>query len=225
MTKDDFSSESGLIRAHATRQPTNSALLLDGRRLDYAALDAEMNRVAAALQRDGVKPGEAIAISAATSLEYAVVFLGSVRAGVAVAPLAPESTPAVLAATVADCGARLFFLSGPVADRVAPAQASIGARCIALDDSTAGAAYSNWLAAPGACPQAVDARPDWPFNIIYSSGTTGTPKGIVVPYAYRWTQIQLFTSLGYGPDAVTLVSIPLYSNMTLSSFLPTLSIG
>ena len=225
MTKNDFSSLSDLIRTHATRQPTNSALILDGRRLDYAALDAEMDRVAAALQRDGVKPGETIAISAATSLEYAAVFLGSLRAGVTVAPLAPDSTPAGMAAMVADSGARLFFLSRPVADRVAPADASISARRIALDGSAVGAAYSTWLAALGTAPQAVDVGPDWPFNIIYSSGTTGTPKGIVVPHAYRWTQVQLFSSLGYGPDAVTLVSIPLYSNMTLSSFLPTLSLG
>ena len=225
MTKEDFSSLSDLIRTHATRQPTNSALIQDGRRLDYAALDAEMDRVAAALQRDGVKPGEAIAISAATSLEYAAMFLGSLRAGVTVAPLAPDSTPAGMAAMVADSGARLFFLSRPVADRVAPVEATITARRIALDDGTAGAAYSTWLAAPGTAPQAVDVGPDWPFNIIYSSGTTGTPKGIVMPHAFRWAQVKLFTSLGYGPDAVTLVSIPLYSNMTLSSFLPALSLG
>ena len=225
LTKEDFFTVAELIREHAARHPTNPALILDDRRLDYAALDAEMDRVAAALQRDGVKPGEVIAISAATSLEYATVFLGSVRAGVVVAPLAPDATPAGMAAMVADSGARLFFLSRAVADRVGPVAASIGARRIALDDSTAGAAFSTWLAAPGASPQAVDVRPDWPFNIIYSSGTTGTPKGIVMPHAFRWAQVKLFTSLGYGPDAVTLVSIPLYSNMTLSSFLPALSLG
>ena len=225
MPEDDFSTIAALVREHAARQPKHPALILDGRRLDYAALDAEMDRVAAALQRDGVKPGEVVAISAATSLEYAAVFLGSVRAGVVAAPLAPDSTPAGMAAMVADSGARLFFLSREVADRIEPAAASIGARRIALDGSTAGAAYTTWLAAPGSFPQAVDVGPDWPFNIIYSSGTTGTPKGIVMPHAFRWAQVKLFSSLGYGPDAVTLVSIPLYSNMTLSSFLPALSLG
>ncbi len=225
MTNDDFSTVADLIRRHAGHNPANPALILNDRRLGYAALDAEIDRVAAALQRDGVKPGEVIAISAATSLEYAAVFLGSVRAGVVVAPLAPDSTPAGMAAMVADSGARLFFLDGPVADAIGAATASIGARRIALDDSAAGAAFSGWLAPRGASPHPVAVQPDWPFNIIYSSGTTGTPKGIVMPHVFRWAQVKLFSSLGYGPDAVTLVSIPLYSNMTLSSFLPALSLG
>jgi long-chain acyl-CoA synthetase len=225
MTNHDFCTVAELIRRHARDNPANPALILNDRRLDYAALDAEIDRVAAALQRDRVKPGEVIAISAATSLEYAAVFLGSVRAGVVVAPLAPDSTPAGMAAMVADSGARLFFLDGAVGDAIGAAAASIGARRIALDDSTAGGPFSSWLAPPGASPNAVAVQPDWPFNIIYSSGTTGTPKGIVMPHAFRWAQVKLFSSLGYGPDAVTLVSIPLYSNMTLSSFLPALSLG
>jgi acyl-CoA synthetase (AMP-forming)/AMP-acid ligase II len=46
-----------------------------------------------------------------------------------------------------------------------------------------------------------------------------------MPHAFRWAQLKLFQTLGYGPDAVTMVSIPLYSNMTLSSFLPSLAMG
>ena len=225
MEDDDFSTVAELIRTSAERDPKNAALILDGRSLDYAALDAEIDRVAAALQRDGIRPGEVIAISAATSLEYAAVMLGSVRAGVVFAPLAPDSTPAGMAAMVADSGARLFFLSHSVAAVSLTALASIGARRIALEDSAAGEPLSTWLAARGVAPEAVAVRPDWPFNIIYSSGTTGTPKGIVMPHAFRWAQVKLFTSLGYGPSSVTLVSIPLYSNMTLSSFLPALSLG
>ncbi|MDB5731481.1 MAG: acyl--CoA ligase, partial [Variovorax sp.] len=220
-----FGTISELIRSHAAQSPRHPALVLDGRSLDYAALDRWMDRVAVALQRDGVKPGDVIAISAATSLEYAAVFLGSVRAGVAVAPLAPDSTPAGLAAMVADAGATLFFLDRTVAQSMTGMADTIACRRVTLDDSVAGTALSEWLAPFGAVPQAVAIQPDWPFNIIYSSGTTGTPKGIVMPYAFRWAQVKLFAHLGYGPDAVTLVSIPLYSNMTLSSFLPALSLG
>ena len=46
-----------------------------------------------------------------------------------------------------------------------------------------------------------------------------------MPDAFRWAQVRMFTTLGYGPNAVIMVSIPLYSNMTLSSFLPALSMG
>jgi long-chain acyl-CoA synthetase len=225
MLKQDFGTLADLIRAHAAVRPTHPALILDERVLNYAALDALMDRVAAALQRDGVKPQDAIAISGSTSLEYAVAFLGSLRAGVTVAPLAPDTAPASLAAMVADSGAKLLFLNQAVAASLEVVAGTIGARRIALDDSATGAAFSAWLAPPGAVPQPVAVRADWSFNIIYSSGTTGVPKGIAMPHAFRWAQVRLFKTLGYGPDTVTLVSIPLYSNMTLSSFLPSLAMG
>ncbi|SFP57122.1 Acyl-CoA synthetase (AMP-forming)/AMP-acid ligase II [Variovorax sp. OK605] len=225
LLSQDFGTVAQLIHAHALREPAHTALFLEGEGLGYAALDAWMDRVAAALQRDGLRPGDVVAISATTSLAYAAVFLGSVRAGVVVAPLAPDATPEGLAAMVADSGARLFFLDHGVAQSMGDVAASVSARLVALDDADHATALSAWLAPAGATPEAVTLHPEAPFNIIYSSGTTGTPKGIVMPHAFRWAQVKLFTSLGYGPDAVTLVSIPLYSNMTLSSFLPALSLG
>jgi len=64
-----------------------------------------------------------------------------------------------------------------------------------------------------------------PFNIIYSSGTTGEPKGIVQSHAMRWTHVMRGTDTGYGPNAVTILATPLYSNTTLVSFFPTLAWG
>ncbi|HEY0859027.1 MAG TPA: AMP-binding protein, partial [Albitalea sp.] len=63
------------------------------------------------------------------------------------------------------------------------------------------------------------------FNIIYSSGTTGTPKGIVQPHRMRWAHVQRGARYGYGPHAVTLLATPLYSNTTLVVFFPTLAFG
>ncbi len=223
--QQSFATIADLIRAHAADMPSHPALWLDERCLDYATLDGLMDRVAASLQRDGVEAQDAISICATNSLEYAVVFLGCIRAGVVVAPLAPDSPAAGLAAMVADAGARLLFLDQPVARNLEPVAGQIAARRIALDGLTGGTAFDGWLAPSGSVPQAVAIQPHWAFNIIYSSGTTGTPKGIVVPHAFRWSYVHLFKSLGYGPDTVTLVSIPLYSNMTLGSFLPSLSLG
>lgn len=220
-----FGTVPDLIRAHAGARPAHPALVQDGESLDYAGLDALMDRVAASLQRQGVKPGEAIAICAGTSIEYAAVFLGSLRAGVAVAPLPPSSTAEGLAAMVADAGTRMLFLDQAVAGLLEPVAEKISAQRIALDGSFGGAVLYDWLAPPGTVPVAVAIRPDWPFNIIYSSGTTGTPKGIVQPNAMRWSHVQRGSMFGYGPDAVTLASTPLYSNTTLVSFFPALALG
>ena len=94
------------------------------RAIDYAGLDALMDRVAAALQRDGCQPGDAIAICAHGSPRYAAVFLGALRAGVAVAPLAPSVTAEQFASMLRDSAARLLFAD----DAAAPLLAGQAAR-------------------------------------------------------------------------------------------------
>ena len=185
----EFGTLPELIRVHAARAPRHAALVQDGRTLDYGELDALMDRVTATLQRDSVKPGDAIAICSANSIEYAVVFLGALRAGIAVALLAPSTTAGSLAAMVADASARHLFLDEAAATTIAPVRAAIGATCIALDGSGAGESLQSWFVDADAKPRPVTIEPEWPFNIIYSSGTTGTPKGIAQPHAMRWSQM------------------------------------
>jgi long-chain acyl-CoA synthetase len=210
-----------LIREHARTQPGHAALVQGDERLDYGALDALMDRVAAALQRDGLRPGDAIAVCAHSAPRYAAVFLGALRAGVAVAPLAPSVTPEQFVSMLGDAQARLLF-----ADAAAqPLLQSVSLRTIALNPSLDAPALDDWLAPAGARPAAVEIQPEWPFNIIYSSGTTGTPKGIVQSHGMRWTHVMRGAAYGYGPQAVTLLSTPLYSNTTLVVFLPSLAYG
>jgi len=224
LLKQDFGSIPELIHQHALERPAHLALAHESRMLSYGELDALMDRVAAAFQRDGLKVGDSIAIAATTSIEYAVTFLGAVRAGVAVAPLAPSSTPESLAAMIADCAAKFVFLDVGVANALSGVE--LTASRVALDGSNAvGRAWESWVAPPGAQPSAADIAPEGAFNIIYSSGTTGTPKGIVQPYKMRWAHVRRSGEGGYGPECVTLVSTPLYSNTTLVSFFPALTLG
>jgi long-chain acyl-CoA synthetase len=204
------------VREHALEAPTRIALVDDRRQIDYGTFDRLVDRCAAALQRDGCAEGGAIAICASASIEYAVIFFGALRAGLAVAPLAPGSTPASLVRMVADAGARFVFVDAGTA----AAFAAMRATCLRLDDG-----FETWLAPEGAAPRAVDVLPEWPFNIIYSSGTTGDPKGIVQPHAMRWAHVRRGAAYGYGPQAVTLLATPLYSNTTLVVFFPSLAFG
>jgi acyl-CoA synthetase (AMP-forming)/AMP-acid ligase II len=214
-----FGSLAELVRQHAAERPRHAALIQGERRLDYEALDALMDRVASTLQRAQVAPRDAIAICASSSIEYLAVFLGALRAGVAVAPLAPSVTADSLAAMAIDSGARFFFVDRAV-------DAALGSRVtpprVLLDDASA---FGRWLVPYDPRPATVEIRPDWPFNIIYSSGTTGEPKGIVQPHSMRWLHLQRGPSYGYGPDTVTLVSTPLHSNTTLVAVFPTLALG
>ena len=91
----------------------------EGRTLSYAELDAVMDRIAAALQRDGVGKAEVAAICATTSAEYGAAFFGILRAGAIVAPLAPSSTAESLVIQLKDSGAKVFFLDKGVAEAMA----------------------------------------------------------------------------------------------------------
>lgn len=208
-----------LIAGHAAAAPQRLALQHGEERLTYGQLDARMDQVAAALQRDGVRKGEAIAICGLSSLTYVLVFLGALRAGMAAAPLAPSSTPQQLLAMLADCAAPLVFLDA--ASQAALAALPVSARAIGLEDG----GLKAWLAPPGQRPAPVEMAASDPFNIIYSSGTTGVPKGIVQSHAMRSAHISRAGAFGYDGEAVTLISTPLYSNTTLVSLLPALAGG
>jgi acyl-CoA synthetase (AMP-forming)/AMP-acid ligase II len=207
----DFGSYSDLLRLQAAERPGHPALVLGGETLDYAALDGLADRIACGLQRAGLAPGAVVGLCAATGLRYVATLLGCLRAGVAFAPLSPTLSPAQRQAMLANAGAALLF-----ADADLPADPG-DPRRIAFDDDA-------WFAAAGT-PAPVQPQPGWVFNLIYSSGTTGLPKGIAQPWSMRWAHLQRAAHNGYGPDAVTLSATPLYSNTTLVSVLPTLALG
>ena len=214
----DFATLPEIIRAHGIERGAKTAIVGEDGALSYAALDAAMDRIAAALQRDGLAQGQAVAIVGAPSVAYATVFLATLRAGGAATPLAPGSTPEQLAAMINDCGAAHVFVD-------ASAQAALAGQPITAHMIELGSAdFDAWLAPEGTRPAPVEIAPGDPFNIIYSSGTTGTPKGIVQSHAMRWAHIHRNAAAGFG-DAVTMVATPLYSNTTLVVFLPTIGWG
>lgn len=221
----DFGTFFELFAMQAAARPDHIAIYCNDRSVTYRELDALADRVASGLQRDGVVSGGVAAICASSSIEYAAIFIGVLRAGAAISPLSPSSTPRQLEAMLADNGASHLFLDAGVSTLLAGELDRLSAAVVALEAGADGPPFAEWLPPEGAKPSPVTVSADQAFNIIYSSGTTGDPKGIVQPYRMRWGHNGLSDPPGYGPDGVAIISTPLYSNTTLVSFIPALAGG
>jgi long-chain acyl-CoA synthetase len=200
MLPDQFTPITDLLRLHA-RAGDKPAIIDGDTSISWADLDALVDRAAAALLNRGHGKGQCIAIAAGMSWAYLVLWLGALRAGLSVAPLPQSATEDTIAMMADDADAVQLFRDADLA------------------------AIDTWLAPPGTRAPDVAIGPDDPFNLIYSSGTTGRPKGIVQPHRQRWAHVQRGVTQGYGPEAVTLVATPLYSNTTLVSLFPTIGLG
>lgn len=221
----EFGTLAEFVRLQAAAHPDKIAIVDSRHSISYGELNSRIDRIAASLQRDGVQKNGVVAICASSSIEYAAIFVGTIRAGAAISPLAPSSTGEQLVRQVRDSGASHLFVDKSVETSVKGLLEDSGVYVISLSDDTTVTRFDLWLDATGTPPTPVDVGSEDPFNIIYSSGTTGVPKGIVQPHGMRWRHCVLQDPPGFGPDAVTLLSTPLYSNTTLVSFIPTLAGG
>ncbi len=219
----DFATLPALVKAFAAERPDAPAVADPDGRISWKELDDFADRIAAQLQAEGVGPGQATAIAGLNSVTQVCVLIGTLRAGAIAGLITNTATGEQMAAMIVDSGANHLFLDEKAAESL-EGQSFGAPKRIALDGGTWGEPLFAWMAPEGARPQPVEITPATGFNIIYSSGTTGTPKGIVHSHAMRWQHIQRGVA-AYGPKSVTILSTPLYSNTTMASFLPTLGSG
>ncbi len=148
----DFGALPDLIRAYRRERPDHPALIEGDETLTYGALAALMDRIAFALQRNGLANGDVVAICARTSVPYAAAFLGALAAGAAVALLAPSSSPSSLMRMLKDSGAKAFYVDRDAAEALERTGEDAAVRRVALDDSEAGAPSPDGSARPGLSP-------------------------------------------------------------------------
>lgn len=218
-----------LFATYARHYPGKDAVFCGDQRRSWGDFVGNINRVANDLIQSGIKKGDRVAVMMGNSVEMLECLFGAVRAGACVVPLSGLLTADQLESLLDDCDAVAAFVSADFSDRVAlfadrmPKIRKWVAHGFLEEgwDSVA-AIYSD---TPDTMPDIRHALTD-DFNIIYSSGTTGLPKGIVQTHRARlhWA-FSNAVEMGFSSDCRTLTTTPLYSNGTWLMMLPTLFAG
>jgi long-chain acyl-CoA synthetase len=212
----------GGIRAAATREPGKPAILFEGRQRNYGQLVEAMNRVANAALGLGLTAGHNAALIAPNSLEYVEIVAGISDMGGAVATPNPKLTAQELADICNDAQAELLFIHPDCAPALDRALLRTVRHVVVL-----GADYDALLARAAShfTPPNV---PEWAvFSIPYTSGTTGKPKGVMLPHRSR-TLAFLSYAAEYGiysPDDHYLAFAPMCHGAGLAFAMAALFVG
>lgn len=219
-----------LIRLHGRWRADREALIVGERRLSWREFERETARVANGLAALGLAAGDRAVLLMENGLEMTLTLFGILRQGCVAVPLNVSVNDAAIGAMVEDARARAIFASGDHCARIEALRAVnpivAAARRIAVGASLPGwTRFDDWHRAQSA-QLATLVRPEQECNVIYSSGTTGIPKGIVHTQRCRasWAA-DLAQVLRYRSDCVTLCSLGLYSNITWVAMLCTVYVG
>jgi long-chain acyl-CoA synthetase len=174
-----------ILRRQATLRPDATALLDGELRVSYGELDAESARVAAALHHDGIGCGARIAILDHDSARLFAVVFGIARVGGVVVGLNWRLGAQELAFQLQDAGVVALFVGPEFAAKAKVLQELCPTlrRCVALHgESPDWPSYAAWLRATAAPPPTVAVQSEDVAVQMYTSGTTGKPKGVLLAH-------------------------------------------
>jgi long-chain acyl-CoA synthetase len=174
---------------HASAGPDRPAMIIadTGEIMTYGELDAQSNRFAQLLRSHGLKPGDRIGVMMRNCPEFAQVYWGTTRCGVFVTLLSTHLKPAEAAFIINDSGSKALVLSASLGETPRALAAERGTLIPSVDrifyagdEPIVGA--ESLFTAMAAMPTKPVGDEISGFHMIYSSGTTGRPKGIVLPF-------------------------------------------
>ncbi|WP_431469323.1 acyl-CoA synthetase [Sphingosinithalassobacter sp. LHW66-3] len=211
-------------RHFAASDPARAAVIVaeTGTRLSFEALERRANQGAHRLRGDGLRAGDAVAAWLPNGIAFFELFWAAQRAGLYFVPVSTALTAEEAVYILADSGARVLVVSPEVAGAAGIAeQLPDGVRAIyAAGGALAGA--ESWSAALDACPDTPIADETAGTHMVYSSGTTGRPKGIRLPLtggaAEEPHPLAAFLQMRFGLTErdVLLTPAPLYHTAPLA---------
>jgi fatty-acyl-CoA synthase len=204
------------LARHALMQPADTALRFMGRTTTWGELDERVTKLAGALSRRGVGFGDRVLILMLNRTEFIESFLAVNKLGGIAVPVNFRMTPPEIAFLVGDCAARVVITEAvlaPVATAVRDLDATLETVIVAGGATEGGVlGYDDLIAEPGEAPASVDIPNDAPALIMYTSGTTGRPKGAVLTHVNIAGQAMTFLFTN-GVDLnhdVGFIGVPLF---------------
>ncbi|MGE0595698.1 MAG: fatty acid--CoA ligase [Hyphomonadaceae bacterium] len=203
---DQMTTLGDVARHHGRTRGGRIALRFEGRETTFAEFDRNTNRVANALIAAGVKPGEAIAYLGKNSDHYFELVFGAAKAGAITVPIGWRLASPEASFIAENAGARLLFVGEECRDIAAAME-----NAPPLVDMVS--QYQAWRDAADERDPAVAVDPHDTAVLLYTSGTTGKPKGVMLTSAniLRSRQIAADALMDWntwGPEEVSLVAMP-----------------
>jgi len=192
-----------LLRS-AERYPDRPAVRLDETILSYADLAARSAAAAGLLRDHGITRGDRVALMLPNVPEFAVLYYGILRAGGVVVPMNPLLKEREVAYYLTDSQAKLIFAAPVCAEPAVAGAAQAGAECVVVDPAMlAGVSPAEGAAERAGTDTAV---------LLYTSGTTGQPKGAELTHANLVNNVEVFAAdlVHVGPDDVIFGGLPLF---------------
>jgi fatty-acyl-CoA synthase len=217
-------------RARLTPDAVALVEVASGRRFTYAELSRRARRCAAGLRALGIEPGDRVGLLAHNRIELLDVFLAAGSSGIVVVPIGTRLTAREVAHIVSDSGLRALVHDGDLAEVAGNLRELVEVEhWVALDEPEAhDLAYEAVLAeGDGFEWTPIRCDPEHPYCLLYTSGTTGAPKGVITPHRMvAFNGYNTVVSWQLRSDDVSPVFTPLYHAGGLGAFLiPIFTVG
>ncbi|HVW45138.1 MAG TPA: long-chain-fatty-acid--CoA ligase [Amycolatopsis sp.] len=208
-----ISSVAELVRVHGARRRDCPALTADGRTITFGQLDARSNQVAQVLAADGLGAGDRVAFLDTNSAEFFEVLFATAKLRAVTVPLNWRLAPAELAAIVNDSEAATLIVGAafvPVLEAIEPRLPRVKT-IVVIGGHERHHGYEDWTAGAPVIDPGLRATPDDVVLQLYTSGTTGEPKGVLLTERNVISLARVSGPLlGLDEDSVNLVPMPLF---------------